>query len=210
MCIKKWHWMTCLYFQVHINTYYNFLLSLLVINVSSLKYKQKVVLKGLTSYEADKIMLAAHSPTLHKTVYWAKISIILFILILCFQSLKMNESMSVVLKNFNNAKQIYTFQCHCNNRFSTVCIGGFFKMYEYRPKAPLLAIGGGKKESSLRLPKFSSIYIFLYFIWSSYYWSAIQPTFKGNILRAVYGSRPLLFLPIHIHSTHSFLFKTSL
>ena len=84
LCIKERHWMTYLYFQLHINIYYNFLLFLLVIKVSSLKYKQKVVFKGLTSYQVDKIMLAAHSPTLHKTIYRAKISIILFILLLCF------------------------------------------------------------------------------------------------------------------------------
>ena len=30
--------------------------------------------------------------------------------------------MSVVLKNFNNEKQIYTFQCHFHNSLSTVCI----------------------------------------------------------------------------------------
>ena len=46
--------------------------------------KQKVVFKGLTSYQVDKIMLAAHSPTLYKTIHWAKISVILFILLLCF------------------------------------------------------------------------------------------------------------------------------
>jgi len=76
--------MTCLYFQLHIKIYYNFLLFLLFIKVSSLKYKQKVIFKGLTSYEADKIMLAAHSPTLHKSIYSAKIRVILFSLLLCF------------------------------------------------------------------------------------------------------------------------------
>ena len=30
--------------------------------------------------------------------------------------------MSVALKNFNNTKQIYTFQCHFYNSVSTVCI----------------------------------------------------------------------------------------
>ena len=33
--------------------------------------------------------------------------------------------MSVVLKNFNNEKQIYIFQCHFHNSLSTVCIGGW-------------------------------------------------------------------------------------
>ena len=37
--------------------------------ISSLNYKQKVVFKGLTPYQADRIMLEAHSPTLHKTMY---------------------------------------------------------------------------------------------------------------------------------------------
>ena len=30
--------------------------------------------------------------------------------------------MSVVLKNFNNEKHIYTFQCHFHNSLSTVSI----------------------------------------------------------------------------------------
>ena len=41
----------------------------LIPKVLSLKYNQKVVFKGLMSYQADKIMLAAHSPTFLKTIY---------------------------------------------------------------------------------------------------------------------------------------------